>query len=446
MPRTKRKESKYWNEEVETMPREKLKQLQEAKLKKQIAYVYNHSPFHRKNFDEAGIKPDDIKTIDDLQKVPLTDKQKYAESQKENPPYGEMLCVSPEKIVRYWTTTGTTMKPRVFGQTLRDYNSYLETAARVLWTAGVRPGWKVGVMFPHGHWVGLWGVFDAAWMKIGAQVIALGGYKSEYRIGKISELGINCLCGTPTYIAYLSEVARENNLDTLSMDVRAACIAGEPSSPATRRMLEDTWGAKTFDFHGTTENMQYTGVDCEYQHGFHLWEDLLVAEIVDPQTGNRLPEGEIGELVYTNLTNQAMPAIRFRSGDLTLIERDVCPCGRTHNRAMYIMGRSENIVKVKGLNVYPRMAEEVLRSFSELGSEFRVVFERVKGLDAVRFQVEPLPRVQKGQYAALVDKIKRKSKELLGFTPEIELLAFGTLEKSELKAKRVIDRRDIYAR
>ena len=442
----KEKQSKYWNEEIETMPREQLLKLQQERLGRQLSYVYKHSPFHRKNFDEAGVKPSDIRTIDDIEKLPFTDKYKYAASQNEHPPYGGMLCVSPDKLVRYWTTTGTTMKPRVFGMSAKDYDSYLETAARVLWTAGVRPGWKVAALFPHGYWMGLWGCFDAAWLKVGAQIVPMGGYSTEYRIGKIAEIGIHCLVGTPTYAAYLSEVAREKGLEPKSMGVKAICIAGEPSSPATRKAIEETWGAKTFDFHGTTENLQYCGVDCEFMNGFHFWEDLLVAEVVDPETGKKLPEGEIGELVYTNLTMEGMPAIRFRSGDVTRIETTPCPCGRTHNRVMYVLGRTEDIVKVKGLNVYPRIIEDIIRSFDEVGTEFRIIFERVKGRDEVKFQIEPLPRVPKEQHGELVNRIGNKTKEIIGLTPDIETLEFGTLEKSELKAKRVIDRREIYAR
>ena len=172
-------------------------------------------------------------------------------------------------------------------------------------------------------------------------------------------------------MAHISEVARQKGLDPSASRMKAIFMASEPSSPSTRKMIQDTWGgAKTYDFHGTTENQQYTGVDCEYRQGFHFWEDQMVTEIVDPQTGKRLPEGETGELIYTNLVMESMPAIRFRSGDITTLETRVCPCGRTHNRIMYILGRTGDIVRVKGLNVYPRMCEEVIRSFSELAVSF----------------------------------------------------------------------------
>jgi phenylacetate-CoA ligase len=350
-----------------------------------------------------------------------------------------MLCVPEQELVRYWTTSGSTGKPRVFASDLADYEDYLESAARVLWTAGVRPGWKVGVPFSHGHWIGLWGVFDATWLRVGAQVVPLGGYDSEYRIRKMAEVGVSAFCATPTYAVYLSEVARQLGIDVRSIGVKAILTAGEPASPASRARIEDTWGAPTFDFYGNTENMSYLGVDCAAKSGFHFWQDRTVVEVVDPQ-GNPLPDGEIGEMVFTNLSARSMPAIRVRIGDVTKLDRGECPCGRTSVRVQYVLGRREDVIKIRGINVYPRVVEDEVRSIRALGSEFRIVFRREDGLDTLVVQVEPMPG---GDDAAVAAAVRDRVHTAIGLTPLVETKPLGTLPKSELKAKRVFDERGV---
>jgi len=432
-------ERKYWNPEIETMAPDKLQALQNERLQKQCAWVYANSDFYRERFDAAGVKPADIRTVSDLRLLPIMDKDDYVREQTIKPPYGRMLCVPEGDLVRYWTTSGSTGKPRVFGTNLADYEDYLESAARVLWTAGVRPGWKVAVPFSHGHWIGLWGVFDATWLRVGAQIVPLGGYDTEYRIKRMAEAGVNAICATPTYASYLSEVGRNSGIDVKKIGVKAILTAGEPASPSTRRLIEETWGAPTFDFYGNTENLSYLGVDCEEKSGFHFWQDRTVVEVID-QNGEPVPDGKEGELVFTNLSARSMPAIRLRIADVTQIVRAPCPCGRTHLRVNYILGRREDVLKIRGVNVYPRVVENEVRGTSGIGSEYRIVFRRQNGLDVLVLQIEPLGEVDD---LALADNIRRKIKIVCGVSSEIELLKHGTLPRSEVKAKRVFDERGI---
>jgi phenylacetate-CoA ligase len=218
-------------------------------------------------------------------------------------------------------------------------------------------------------------------------------------------------------------------------------VAGEPSAPATRHIIEETWGARTVDFYGNTENLSYLGVDCPQKNGFHFWQDRVVVEIINPETGERVPEGEEGELVFTNLTVESMPAIRLRIGDLTAISRDSCPCGCTHNRVLYVLGRREHVIKMRGLNVYPRVVEDIVRSTPHIGSEYRVIFERERGLDHLRLQVEPLPGVDEAGRQHIMHGIQERLKMSIGISALIDLLPHGTLPKSEQKAKRIVDHR-----
>lgn len=431
-------DDRYWNREIETMDPERLQALQDERVREQIAWVYERSSFYRERMDAAGVRPGDIRGARDLVKLPIMEKSDYRREQDAYPPYGRMLCVPRDQLVRYWTTSGSTGKPTVFGTTLDDYLDYLESAARVLWAAGVRPGWKVAVPFSHGHWIGLWGVFDAAWLKVGAQIVPLGGYDSEYRIRRMAEIGVNAFCATPTYAAYLSEVARGLGIEVREIGVRSILTAGEPASPATRAAIEETWGAKTFDFYGNTENLSYLGVDCEEQAGFHFWQDRTVVEVVDPD-GRPVPDGEEGDLVFTNLTARSMPAIRLSIGDVTRIDRAPCACGNTHLRVLYILGRREQVIKIRGVNVYPRVVEDIVRAMPALGSEYRLVFRREKGLDSLVLQVEPLPGANPEDVA---DQLRRRIRDVCGISSVIETLPHGTLPRSEVKAKRVFDERD----
>lgn len=429
----------YWNAEVETMEPAALDELQNARLREQIAWVYEHSAFQRERMDGARVSPADIRTVADLRRIPLMDKDDYLREQQAHPPYGRLLCVPEHELVRLWTTSGSTGQPRTFGTNLADYEDYLESAARVLWTAGVRPGWKVAVPFAHGHWIGLWGVFDATWLKVGAQIVPLGGYGSEDRIRKIADFGVDALCATPTYAAYLSSVARRIGVDVSKLGVRSILTAGEPAAPATRRRIEEVWGAQTFDFYGNTENLSYLGVDCEERTGFHFWRDRVAVEIVDSE-GQPVPEGEEGELVFTNLSSRSMPAIRLRIADLTRVDSSPCPCGRTHPRVQYILGRREDIVKLRGVNIYPRVVEDIVRATDGLGSEYRIVFRREQEIDALVLQVEPTGEAAAGE---LAEHIRRRVKSVCGVTPTVELLDVGTLPTSEVKAKRVFDERGV---
>lgn len=432
-------ERKYWNPEIETMAPDNLQTLQNKLLRDQCAWVYAHSDFYRERFDAAGVKPNDITTVSDLRRLPIMDKDDYIREQTAKPPYGRMLCVPESDLVRYWTTSGSTGKPRVFATNLSDYEDYLESAARVLWTAGVRPGWKVAVPFSHGHWIGLWGVFDATWLRVGAQIVPLGGYDTEYRIKRMAEAGVNAICATPTYASYLSEVGRSCGIDVKAIGVKAILTAGEPASPSTRRLIEETWGAPTFDFYGNTENLSYLGVDCEEKSGFHFWQDRTVVEVID-QNGDSVTDGKEGELVFTNLSARSMPAIRLKIADVTQIDRAPCPCGRTHLRVQYILGRREDVMKIRGVNVYPRVIENEVRGTPGIGSEYRIVFRRQDGLDVLILQIEPLGEVDA---QVLSDDICCKIKNVCGVSSKIELLKHGTLPRSEVKAKRVFDERGI---
>lgn len=434
----------FWDREIETMDPAKLQALQNYRLRTQIEWVYGHSRFYRERMDAAGLTPAAIRGVEDLQKFPFTNKDDYIREQERRPPYGGMLCVPESELVRYWTTSGSTGRPRAFGSTLADYEDYLESAARVLWTAGVRPGWKLAVPFSHGHWIGLWGVFDAAWLRVGAQIIPLGGYDSEYRIRKMAELSVSAFCATPTYAVYLSEVARRLGIDVRSIGVKAVLTAGEPASPSSRAQIEETWGAPTFDFYGNTENLSYLGVDCTEKTGFHFWQDRTVVEVVDP-SGNPVPDGEAGELVFTNLTCRSMPAVRLRIGDVTRLDRQPCRCGRTHLRVQYILGRHEDVLKVRGINIYPRVIEDLVRGTQGLGSEYRIVFRRFEGLDRLLIQVEPLPG---NEPTAIAHDLRERVRITCGVRAQVETLAHGTLPASEVKAKRVFDERgvDEYAR
>ena len=433
---------RYWDPKYEDMAAEELGPVQLKNLRSQVSWVYHHSPFYRRSFDAAGVVPGRVKTLSDIERLPFIDKSDYERSQAGSPPYGEMLCVSQELLTRHWTTSGSTGQPRVVGTTTEDYRDLVESGARVLWAGGVRPGDRVMIPQSHGPLVGLWGVYDAAWSLVGAQAIPVGGVSTQKRAEMVRDMGFSTIVCTPSYAAYLTEVAQQElSIDTESTAVKSIMIAGEPASPATRDLLETAWGARTVEFFGTTENYSYHGVECEARDGIHFWEDRIVTEIVDPESGAQLPKGEFGELVITNLSSKSMPAIRFRTGDLTAIAKDACKCGSAHNRIQYLQGRLEQVVKIRGLNVYPRVVEDIIRSVPGLGSEYRIILETERHLDGLRLQVEAL-NTNAEEESRVRDQLLKRVRGVIGIGANIEVLEHGTLPVSEGKGQRIIDKRN----
>lgn len=431
----------YWHRDTETMPREQLRMLQLQRFKGRVAYVYERSPFYRRKFDAAGIKPDDIRTLDDIRYVPFTIKEELRESQAEHPPWGDFLCVPPEDGVRTFQTTGTTGIPVKVLLNKRDWTEhYYEEFMHFMYGYGIKKSDILFVPFNFGLHIAWWG-FSAALEKEGVLIVPGGGQSSQDRVRNIHEWGATVVCGTPTYMLFLGEKALEMGMPLADSKVRIVVTAGEPGAnvPSTKKTIEELWSAKNYDDIGSTEAANF-GFECIAQSGTHLIESLFYAECLDTETLEPVGPGEVGELVLSNLCTESMPLLRYRIKDLVRFNMEPCECGRTFLRLDGgVLGRADDMFQFAGINVFPSAIENLVREVGEFANEYQLVVPKMGSGKRLKIVVEPaLPDIPKEKMTEALKKFIETIKFRLTITPEVVVAQLGELPRFEGKAKRVV--------
>jgi len=433
----------YWQPKYELMDRKELEELQLKRLKSVVEKVYRNVPFYQKKFKQAGITPQDISSLKDLSKLPTTRKQDL----RDNYPFG-LFAVPLDEVVRVHASSGTTGKPTVVGYTANDIATWSDLMARDFVMVGVEKGDIFQNAVNYGFFTGGLGVHYGI-ERMGAMAVPSGVGNTERQLEIMMDFGVTVLHCTPSYALYLAETAKARDVvDKLKL--RIGCFGAEPWSDESRKELEEALHIKAYDSYGLSE-MMGPGVafECQEQNGLHIWEDHFLIEILDK---NEMPcaPGEPGELVVTSLTKEAMPLIRYHTGDVTYIMEDKCPCGRVSRRLHRFLGRADDMLIVRGINVFPSQIEDVLVSIPEIGNYFQVVVDRKKhGLDEISIQVELKDEAFTGELSDLAKIQKRteeKLKSVLNVRSKIELVEKGSIPRTAGKSRKVVDLRDVYAK
>ena len=438
------KANQYWNPVMETLPQEKLQKLQLKKFQKIVKWAYDNSRFHHSLYKNAGIEPGDIKTFDDIKKVPKVEKAMMRAIQAKDPyPYGDMLCVPIEQVTTYRQTSGTTGQPVYQADSWQDWDWWAESWAYCLYGQGYRKTDRVFLPFGYNVFVAFWAAHYAA-EKLGCEVVPGGVLNTEQRILKMQELRATALMATPTYVLGMADIARSKlGIDPRELNIKIITVAGEPGAgiPGTRKRMEDAWGAKVYDHVGATEIGAW-GNECAYQSGLHVNEAFFLVEIEDVDTGITINEpGRKGKMVITALDRMAQPCIRFDSKDIIEWNSEQCECGRTFRLLKGgIQGRADDITKVRGVLLAPTAIEEVVRSIPELTHEYEVTVTKRGDIDHISLKVElrPNQEVNKASiHQKLVDQLRMKT----NLSYNIEYCEAGSLPRWDVKARRFKDLR-----
>jgi len=429
-----------YNEEFETLPREALEAIQLRRLRATVARVYHAVPFYRRRFDEAGVTPDDIGSLADLARLPFTTKADL----RDNYPYG-LFAVPLDNVTRIHASSGTTGKPTVVGYTARDVQTWAELMARSLTAAGARKEDIVHNAYGYGLFTGGLGVHYGA-EKLGASVIPVSGGNTRRQILIMKDFGPTVLTCTPSYALHLAEAAEEMGVSFRELRFKSGLFGAEPWSERMRAEIEGRLHLKAMDIYGLSEIMgPGVAVEClEAQRGLHVFEDHFIPEIVHPETGQPLPYGTPGELVFTTITKEAFPLIRYRTRDLSSLHPEPCRCGRTLVRMSRVQGRSDDMLIIRGVNVFPSQIESVILETRRFTPHYQLVVERVDNLDRLTVLVEMQPELFSDaikNLQALERELEGAIRETLGVTVRVRLVEPKTLQRSEGKAARVIDKR-----
>ncbi|WP_300459815.1 phenylacetate--CoA ligase [Desulfobacula sp.] len=429
-----------YNINFETMPREGIEAIQLKRLQATIERIYVTVPFYKKVFDTAGIKPADIKSLEDLQRLPFTTKLDL----RDNYPY-DMFAVPMENIVRIHASSGTTGKPTVVGYTKRDLDTWAELMARSFAAAGATSGDIIHNAFGYGLFTGGLGVHYGA-EKLGASVIPVSGGNTKRQITIMQDFKPTILTGTPSYILHLAEVADEMGVDFKDLHFKSGIFGAEPWSENMRAELEEKLHLKAMDIYGLSEVIgPGVSIECyEEQKGLHVFEDHFIVEIIDPESGEVLPYGETGELVFTSITKEAFPIIRYRTKDITRLNPEPCTCGRTHIRMNKPSGRTDDMLIIRGVNVFPSQIESVLMETKQIHPHYQLVVDRINNLDTLTVKVEIDEALFSDEIKTLQtmeQKISNDIKEYLGVSAKVMFVEPKTITRSEGKAVRVIDNR-----
>jgi phenylacetate-CoA ligase len=429
----------YFDQTTETLPRDRLQALQFTKLQTLVSTLWEHNRFYTGKWKAAGVQPGDMKSLADLSRLPLTTKGELMADQAANGPFGNNLTYPIDRYVRFHQTSGTTGVPLKVPDTEAGWQWWGRCWGHVLAGAGVTAADRVFMAFSFGPFVGFWAATEGA-RQLGALMVPGGGRDSPQRLELMREVGATVLCCTPTYALRLAEVARETGFDLSTIPMRAIVNAGEPGAnvPSTKARIEEAWKAKCYDHAGATEVGAHS-FECEAQPGgTHLIEGEYIAEILDPVTGQPVAEGERGELVITNLGRTGFPIIRYRTGDVVRTTTQRCACGRTSLRFEGgIIGRADDMVTVRGVNVYPAGVENILRKFAEV-DEFRITVNKQRQMDEMDVEVE----LCEGADPNVVHAIAERLDTMLSFRPRVHFVARNVLPRFELKAKRFHVNRD----
>ena len=431
---------RYYQEEIECASREEILRIQSEKLVAQVKHVWDNVPYYRKKMEEKGVTPDDIKSVDDLHKLPFLSKTDLRDAY----PYG-LLGVPKKDVVRIHSTSGTTGKRVVAYYTQEDLDLWSDCTARAIMAAGGTEDDVIQVAYGYGLFTGGAGLHDGS-HKVGCMTVPISSGNTDRQIMFIMDLQATILCCTPSYAAYLGERMKEMGYGPDDIPLKAGIFGAEAWSEEMRRDIEKTLGIKAFDIYGLTE-LSGPGVsfECSAQQGMHINEDHFIAEIIDPDTEEVLPDGAEGELVFTAVDKKGFPMIRYRTKDICRLNREKCSCGRTHVRMDKPKGRSDDMLIIRGVNVFPSQIETVLLNYG-YGANYQIIVDRVNNTDTFEVKVEMTPEMftdNLGEVAALQKKLSDGLKSMLGIKAKVTLVAPKSIERSEGKAVRIIDRRRI---
>lgn len=429
-----------FDREVETMPRAKLREVQLTRLRWSLGHAYAKSPFYKKAFDAAGVSPDDLKTLADLRRFPFTIKTDL----RDNYPFG-MFAAPRGDLRRLHASSGTTGKPTVVGYTQGDLDRWSDLMARSMAAAGVRPGDVVHNAYGYGLFTGGLGAHYGA-ERLGCVVVPVSGGGTERQIMLLQDFAPTVLCATPSYALNLAEAAAQMGVDPAALSLRRGVFGAEPWSEELRAELDRQLGIKAVDIYGLSEIMG-PGVACECDHarsGLHGWEDHFVFEIIDPATAEPLPMGSTGELVITTLTKEALPMVRYRTRDITRLTDEPCACGRTHLRIQRITGRDDDMLIIRGVNVYPSQIESALVGAANLSPHYQILLHRQGAMDEIMLDVEVAEGAAETEEdrARIASDVRHRIKGLIGVTCRVRALAPGAVPRSQGKAVRVRDMRN----
>lgn len=431
-----------WNPQAETMSRSDLRQLQSERLRQTVERVYHNVPFYRRKFDEVGIHPEDIKSVDDLAKLPFTNKQDL----RDNYPFG-LFAAPAEEVVRIHASSGTTGKMTVVGYTKNDIQTWAEVMARTMGCGNVTRRDIVQVAYGYGLFTGGLGAHYGA-ERIGAIVVPISGGNTKRQLQIMVDFKTTALACTPSYSLFMAETAAEEGIDIRNLPLRVGFFGAEPWSNNMRKEIEEKLNIKAIDIYGLSEIIG-PGVssECLEQNGLHVWEDHFLVEVIDPNSGEVLPYGSKGELVFTCITKEALPLIRYRTRDISILYPEKCPCGRTHLRMNRVLGRTDDMLIIRGVNVFPSQIESVLLEIGETEPHYQLIVDRDGNLDDLEIWVEVSEQIFSDEVRKMEElegRIRREILSTLGISARVKLVEPKTIARSEGKAKRIIDRRDVY--
>ncbi|HLP15802.1 MAG TPA: phenylacetate--CoA ligase [Bacteroidota bacterium] len=430
-----------WNDYIECADRQRLTEIQTKRFVKMIQRMYYNVPFYRNKLQELGMEPGDVKSLDQLKDLPFTTKQDL----RDNYPFG-LFTVPQSEIVRLHASSGTTGKPTVVGYTRNDIDMWSEVVARSLTMAGITKHDIIQVAYGYGLFTGGMGLHYGA-EKVGASVIPISGGNTKKQLQLMVDFGSTAIACTPSYAAHLGESILKEGISKKDIKIKAGIFGAEPWTEEMRTQIEQLLGLKAFDIYGLSEVIgPGVSMECDHQCGSHIFEDHFIPEIINPETLEVLPYGELGELVFTTVTKEAMPLLRYRTRDLTRLRVDRCDCGRTLVRMEKCLGRSDDMLIIRGVNVFPSQVESVLLEMSETTPHYQLIVTREDNLDTLEIRVEVDDQFWSDEIKVLEALKKRISHNItstLGLSAKIKLVEPGSIERSEGKAKRVIDNRNL---
>jgi len=430
-----------WDPRIEEMPRDELRKMQYKLLKTLVYRLYSFSEFYHDRMKETGVHPDDIRSLDDVTKLPFM----FKHDLRDNYP-DKLFTASQDERVRYHVSSGTTGKPTVVGYTQKDLDGWTTSLARGLTSIGLGRGDIIQVSYGYGLFTGGLGLHYGA-ERIGATVLPTSVGNTERQIELMQDLHSTAIACTPSYLLHMGEVAEKMGISIAKdTDLRCSILGAEPWSERMRVRIEEWLGIKAYDIYGTSELSGPMFTECSEQDGVHIWSDLALVEIIDPKTGESLQPGEQGEVTVTMLQKEALPIIRYRIGDISSIDDDVCSCGRTHPRIRRIAGRVDDMLIIRGINVFPSQVEYTLMTIPEVGQHFQIVVDRKGALDDMLVRVELKQEYFSDKLSDLMhirDRVEARLKNALNVNVNVDLLEPGTLPRFEGKSKKVVDKRSL---
>ena len=431
----------FWDPRIEELPKADLQKMQYKLLKSLICRLYSFSPFYHDRMKEQKVHPDDIKELSDVTKLPFMFKRDLRDSYP-----NKIFTATQEELVRYHVSSGTTGKPTVVGYTQKDLDNWTTSLARGFTAIGLGRGDVIQVSYGYGLFTGGLGVHYGA-ERIGATVLPTSVGNTERQIELMQDLEVTAIACTPSYLLHIGEVAEKMGIDIKKdTHLKTGILGAEPWTEGMRIRMENWLGIKAYDIYGTSELSGPMFTECTEQNGFHIWSDIALVEVIDPKTGEQLEPGEKGDLTLTMLQKEALPMIRYRIGDISSIDEDVCPCGRTSPRIKRIQGRVDDMLIIRGINVFPSQVEYTLMSIPEVGQHFQIVVERTGALDDMLVRVELTKESFSDKITDLMQiqqNVEHRLRNALNVAVDVELVEPGSLPRFEGKSKKVIDKRSL---